>query len=661
VLSQREAARLARDSELAPGSRHAQAALRRLAEAGDSGNRAAIDAVWRSWCRAPDDARWDLLLRWRDATKLTEAACTAALLQLAGAGETGSRLPRVAFCVARGLAPADPVERALFYLLTGQQAQHRAADPDGVLTARGYAAADPHSRRMLRQALADAGSLDLMRVIADSGTRTPLTPAEWGYLASQLTSRLDWDGLWQVVRDMPIAEAAEWARRFSDGWRPAGERDRALFGLLRAADPAQVRAGRDALAERFSRFAVSGGQIHSGALSGDGWRLAVVMARGDDLAATGRRQRTVVTEFDVDTGATSAEFHVGAASRHVTAGYLDGALAVAIGKGQGGYADGALFRLPGSRMVPLPGALRGSRREDFFAGPVSSPPGGFAVLASDRLTLHDGDGAVAGTLALTVPGPWTPGKVVPGPDGLLALLGIEGVTLYDTREPGRPQLVGHAGIGDPDSLCFPGPRHMVVKSALRLAAWRLGDSGLELEASYQIAARVYTPAIYRRCLVPVHRGNAVALLRGSGDIEFRDARTLAKVPLPEWLPVGRARQLWSSPDGTRWALAGQESVAVPRDRHPAADVADRPAAEWIPGDLVTLMAAVADPALHPSARPLAELLRDCLQWRFGREVRLGRAGSLPSPDSLAEDDIALPPGMVLPPGTPHVMDGDGRC
>jgi hypothetical protein len=444
VLSQREAARLARDSELAPGSRHAQAALRRLAEAGDSGDRAAIDAVWRSWCRAPDDARWDLLLRWRDATKLTEAACTAALLQLAGAGETGSRLPRAAFCVARGLAPADPVDRALFYLLTGQQAQHRAADPDGVLTARGYAAADAHSRRMLRQALADAGSLDLMRVIAGSGVRTRLAPAEWEYLASQLRSRLDWDGLWQVVRDMPIAEAAGWAARFGDGWRPAGERDRALFGLLREADPGQVRAGRDALVERFSRFTVSGGQIHSGALSADGWRLAVVTARGDELTATGRQQ-AVVTEFDVDTGATSAEFHVGAAARHVTAGYLDGALAVAIGKGQGGYADGALFRLPGGRMVPLPGALRGSRDEGFFAGPVSSPPGGFAILAGDRLTLHHGDGAVAGTLALALQ--WRFGGEVrlgrpgslPPPDSLAA----DDIALPEPLPP-RPRASGNA-------------------------------------------------------------------------------------------------------------------------------------------------------------------------------------------------------------------------
>ena len=67
-----------------------------------------------------------------------------------------------------------------------------------------------------------------------------------------------------------------------------------------------------------------------------------------------------------------------------------------------------------------------------------------------------------------------------------------------------------------------------------------------------------------------------------------------------------------------------------------------------------MTAAVADPVLHPAARPLAELLRDCLDWRFGAEVRIGMVGPLPRPVPLGADDIALAPDAAL-------GGGDGPC
>jgi hypothetical protein len=73
---------------------------------------------------------------------------------------------------------------------------------------------------------------------------------------------------------------------------------------------------------------------------------------------------------------------------------------------------------------------------------------------------------------------------------------------------------------------------------------------------------------------------------------------------------------------------------------------------------------VADPALPIAARPLAELLRACLDWHFGAEVQVAAAGpaATVTPDALAGDDIALsspaeparrePANSAARPGTP---------
>jgi hypothetical protein len=155
-----------------------------------------------------------------------------------------------AFCVEHRLAPADPVRRAAFLLLTGQASRYRAADPDGSMLAMAYQAADVSDRRRLREAMVRAGDLDVMRVLIGPGSPDRpgrLSAAERRFLSIQLAERRAWSQLWALLRELPLLDAAEAARSFEDGWQPATEAGRRLFARLRSADLDLLAklAGRD--------------------------------------------------------------------------------------------------------------------------------------------------------------------------------------------------------------------------------------------------------------------------------------------------------------------------------------------------------------------------------------------------------------------------------
>ncbi|MFV2176423.1 hypothetical protein ACFHW2_02705 [Actinomadura sp. LOL_016] len=103
------------------------------------------------------------ILRFRDGD-LVEEICAHAL----------DRPETARFCAEHGLAPADPPRRAVFFLLTGRPEQYRALDPDGSLLALAYAAAPKPERARLREAMAEAGDLGLVGVIAGGDRRTRL-------------------------------------------------------------------------------------------------------------------------------------------------------------------------------------------------------------------------------------------------------------------------------------------------------------------------------------------------------------------------------------------------------------------------------------------------------------------------------------------------------
>jgi hypothetical protein len=127
--------------------------------------------VWQAWGAHPDDERWELLARWRGPTRVAEAACDAAMTD--GSDEV------TAFCIRKRLAPADPVRRAVFFALTGQAAQLRAADADGSLLALGYSGAAGPERAKLRAAMAGSGDPDLVAVVARGGPRPPGSAKPW--------------------------------------------------------------------------------------------------------------------------------------------------------------------------------------------------------------------------------------------------------------------------------------------------------------------------------------------------------------------------------------------------------------------------------------------------------------------------------------------------
>jgi hypothetical protein len=190
-----------------------------LTAAADRGDPDAVEALWRVWLREPDDELWEALARWRGPGPLAEAVFAAAADPVKDAAV---RAALGAFCARHGLAPGDITDRAVFFVLTGQAGQHRAADPDGSLLTAAYRAAGPGTRAGLREAIAASGDLDLVRVVtADRpGRFAEVTGDERQYLIRQLADRGEWDRLWRLVPDVPLAEAVRAVRRFGAGWRP---------------------------------------------------------------------------------------------------------------------------------------------------------------------------------------------------------------------------------------------------------------------------------------------------------------------------------------------------------------------------------------------------------------------------------------------------------
>jgi hypothetical protein len=193
---------------------------------------------------------------------------------------------------------------------------------------------------------------------------------------------------------MPLAEAVGCARRFGDGWRPAGQREEVLFDLLRRASPQEAQAGQRLLAARVSSFKIPRGAYPSlRALSDDGRRLATA-GYGDV------RLGEVISEFDVLTGTLTSRVRLKPPIDFEIA-YLGDTLVAAGVWDPGRFTTGGAWpRFDGGQLTPFPGQPLISR--DWPRGtrflPVSSPPGGFARVSDWTVTFYDPAGDVAGTL-----------------------------------------------------------------------------------------------------------------------------------------------------------------------------------------------------------------------------------------------------------------------
>jgi hypothetical protein len=234
----------------------------------------AAGALWRSWVWDPDDKGWALLSRRRGRRPVADLRAALA----ASPPSVGNWPGLAAFCARHDLVPAEPVELARFYVLTRQQEQWRALDPDSVLLAAAYRAANQDVRTALREALAGQGDLDVLRVVvAGDDTRVPdMTKDERDYLTRQFAADRDWAKLWRLARDLSLPDAVAAAAMIDEDWRPDGDQERDLYALLsRAGAGADVRRSSKALRAAAITIRVPG-SVLSCALPASGRRLAVI-------------------------------------------------------------------------------------------------------------------------------------------------------------------------------------------------------------------------------------------------------------------------------------------------------------------------------------------------------------------------------------------------
>jgi len=644
-MTSERAQRLARLAQSrAGGGRGLRACLawRTLTRAGDRGDVAAAEAVWQALRRRPDDELWATLSRWRNPADLTEEACTEATAPDRSKAERGALTE---FCLRHGLAPRDAVQRAGFFALTGQPDQRRALDPDGSLLAAAYRAASPATRGALREALAGAGDLDVVRVVAGSGPSSrvaDMTAAERRYLCRHLADRRDWAELWRLAKDLPVADAVDAARLIDGHWRPSGQRDREWYGLLTRFDG---NAARVALAKPVQIDVP--GPVLAGALSADGTRLAAATT-GFEHPLDRWPAPVTISVFSLPDGAVVMRYG------------LEGRSALGLA-----YASGGTTLIILDSRWDLPSAPRGDARlyrcpdgqpmarvfqEQIPFGRIAARRRGFVIAGYDGsrsrhvLSFHRADGH---RFQRRFSHPWysTSGRLlaVDHDSGRLAVGNSAGFTVYDAARAQHLRAVRTHEIYStvfPEirGFCFQGRGHVILTRENRVVRVRVESSG---RLEYCAEARVDLPGAGPVVLVPAR--DEVCALDGRGNACYFDASSLR--------PAGRAGELtgltgtalWNSADNSCHALGGHGVVhAVTRESLILQDVADRPQAAWRPLDLVAAGKAAAALPRSADTQPLWDLLLGCLEQRFGEEVRLGRwALTGDGLTAAAEDDIEL--------------------
>ena len=614
MLSQARARQLASRAQQrrGDGSRGplARRAWQALTAAGDQGDEHAAEAGWQAWLREPGDDLWEALGRWRGRSTLAQAAYAAATDP---GRDPAARAVIGEFCTHRGLAPADQIERTQFYLLAGQAAQLRAADPDGRLLIAAYQAATEPNRAAMRQALAGTGGLDLARVIG--GRRSPaagLTPVERTYLTGQLTERRDWAGLWRLVRDLPLADAVSAVRMIGDGWRPADDHGRELLSRLAGTDPGEIGRAREALLAPIAVSIELDDAPTHGAFSPDGRQLLVAMAN-HDLRYSGCRV------FDLP-GGTLVERHdfPGAAPPggmvHLGDAFLVVGRRVNVGVWElVRYAEGR------------PDVIHWLRR------PMTAMPyrTGFVVLEEElsgrcRLEFRDVAGRILGEQILTLGGQASVnGGFHAAVDQDTGLLVIGAEYLWIVAADGGRVVASLPRLTTISSVCFTGPGTVATVDVGGWARlYRIADGQL-------LPGRCTYVGVNQPCdLVALPQWGEVAVRTGHGPVQYLSALTLERSGRAREFAGAQAVGLWGSADG-RWHALGRWA-----GRHGVAQVmwggaraitalADRPMGSMTLGDLSLVQTALRGSLSGLAAHPFLTLLRECLRQRLAMDVALG--------------------------------------
>jgi hypothetical protein len=638
---------------------------RTLRSAADRGDRNAIEAVWQGWLRRPDDERWDLLTRWRGAQPMAGVVFAAAADP---ARPAAARAALGAFCARHQLTPCEPPERARFYLLTGQPEQHRAADPDGSALAAAYRAADEPLRAELRQAMADAGELDLVRVVAagcadaarGAGAGTA-TQAERAYLSAELARRQDWPRLWRLALDLPLAETIAAARQLPARWQPPNENGRRLLTRLAAASPAEIAALATPVVTRLDigttlstdcQFAPDGSNLAI-RVRRPGSRRGMRRSPAEHFTTVyalpgGRQLHTLSHGHDF---LSSCTLHLGAATVCVD--------------DRGGH-----------RLVRH---VRGHGVDELTRFDVSAVPrlalvrDGFVVAMSGRLqhgTAEPGSGLRDVTrfvgrhaaVRLLAGEPGTGRVAVVVTDGLV-ILGPDLHVIAATYD--RPDRNDSLRIAE---IRFCGPSVLITcdEGTGRFRSWRV-DAPMTEQASTVLPHTFPTrfqPLASAGLIVVESQANADpdGTLRPTRRVhrsrtrffrEYLDAGTLQPVECPAVLGWSRHpdegherfERLTVSPDRGLAALTRSRSrpngwvdeVEV-RDlaRQEVSELASRPLARSRPASLAAITD-LAGRARGDDALAVLGLLRACLEYRFDADVAIGR-GTRPV---AGGDDIAL--------------------
>jgi hypothetical protein len=640
-----------------------RAAWRILAASAGRGDANAVEAIWQGWLGHPDDERWELLTQCRGERAMADAAF-AAVTDPARAATVRSDIG--AFSVRRGIVPNGDAERALFYLMAGQPDQHRAADPDGSALAAAYRAAAEPVRAALRQAMADTGGLDLVRVIAGTSGEpargADVTQAERAYLAGELTRRQDWPRLWRLASDLPLAETVAAVRQLPAGWRPADEAGRGLLARLAAASPAKIT---ELAVPSVTRLDIGLTVSTDCQFAPDGCDVAVRVRRpGSGRGAHGSPAAHFTAVYALPGGRqletfshgsdlfSSRTLHLGVAT--VCVEHIDNNAARLVRHVRGHGVDEVT-------RLHWPDVLRLALVRDGFVLATKSrlrhgtaEPGSglrdvsrsIRYLAPHRLASEPRSGRVAVVVI--------EGLVVLGPDFEVIARAFDPPDWSDSR---RIQWIG-----------FCGPSVLITcdKDTGRLRSWQVGPP-------MTLGATTVLPHTFPTRFQPVPSAGLImiesqanigadGMLRPTPTVsgsrtrffrEYLDARTLqpaACPPVLEWArhPDGgltRVERLYLAPDGGHAALsrlrgrpyssAGELEV---RDlaREEIRELARRPLARSRPADQA-MLTDLAARARRDDALAVLGLLQACLDYRFGSDVAVGQAGQ----PATGADDIAI--------------------
>jgi len=450
---------------------------------------------------------------------------------------------------------------------------------------------------MLREVMADDSDLYLPYILAarPADCTAALTVEEGEYLADHLARRRDWPALWDLARDLPLAQAVPAMRLFGDGWRPDDDRDRALFGRLAEADPDAVSGALRALETPVLIRIEMDDTPTRGSFSPDGTRLLVATER------SGRYSGCRVFELPGGTLTERHDYHGGRPPQAVL--HL-----------------GEAFFLVGCRGFEVWELVRYTAGEpaviDWHQAPivVAQHPAGFVMekwrSGDRRLRLYDARGEVTEEVTVSAAG-LKPGVHLAAADPGTGRLAMRGSYLW-ILDSDWVRVLAKVRLGEkaPSRISFVGPGHVaVIDENDHGTVYDMFGNGRTIYNIYEEAPSVCRDFVSLRDVIAVLDGGTVRYMR-PGD--FRAAYP----PSPLHRASGLA--LWGSVDGRSHALGGR------RAGHGFADVAwggqtavrelaRRPMAGTGPDDLAVATAALRDPA--PGARPFLELLHACLECR----------------------------------------------